>query len=538
MKKMLCFFALLVLMQVTLAQNIIWQKVTGGFQDDNLVKSINTSDGGILSAGNSFSGISGNKTTANYDPLNNTTDIWVVKLNATGSIEWQRSYGGTYWDFIADIKQTSDKGFIIGAYSSSGISGNKTENNIGAYDYWIIKTDSTGIIEWQNTIGGFGFDQLTSIIQTADNGYLAGGYSQSGTGADKIENSINNSLDYWVVKLDSTGNISWQNTIGGVITDELLSVVQTKDGGYLLAGWSNSNISGDKTLGVFGNADYWLLKINNTGNILWQKVFGGNKYDECNSVKITPDNEILLSGYSNSDSSGNKFSHTHDSIPLSGDYWIILLDSVGNKLWEQAYGGAIGDVCWGSHVENSNSFNFYGTSLSGISGNKTDSCRGQSDYWFISTDHAGNITNQQSIGGFGHDAMYGLCSVNFGQIILSGTSSSPASGEKTINCFNNSNDYWILKLDKTLSRWNEHYESHESLTLFPNPCSSILHWKLSTGKKRKIKNVELYDVAGRLIIEENTQEQILKTGKLKDGIYLIKINYADETFVSRFVVQH
>lgn len=535
---MLCFFALLVLMQVTLAQNIIWQKVTGGFQDDNLVKSINTSDGGILSAGNSFSGISGNKTTANYDPLNNTTDIWVVKLNATGSIEWQRSYGGTYWDFIADIKQTSDKGFIIGAYSSSGISGNKTENNIGAYDYWIIKTDSTGIIEWQNTIGGFGFDQLTSIIQTADNGYLAGGYSQSGTGADKIENSINNSLDYWVVKLDSTGNISWQNTIGGVITDELLSVVQTKDGGYLLAGWSDSNISGDKTLGVFGNADYWLLKINSTGNILWQKVFGGNKYDECNTVKITPDNEILLSGYSNSDSSGNKFSHTHDSIPVAGDYWIILLDSVGNKLWEQAYGGAIGDVCWGSLVENSNSFNFYGTSLSGISGNKTDSCRGQLDYWFISTDNAGNITNQQSIGGFGQDEMYGLCSVNFGQIILSGTSSSPASGEKTINCFNNSNDYWILKLDKTLSGWNEHYESHESLTLFPNPCSSILHWKLSTSKKGKIKNVELYDVAGRLIIEENTQEQILKTGKLKDGIYLIKINYADETFVSRFVVQH
>src|SRR6185295_12992967 len=153
--------------------------------------------------------------------------------------------------------------------STSNISGDKTENSVGASDYWIVKTDGTGNIQWQNTIGGSSIDDLHSIQQTTDGGYILGGLSGSNISGDKTENSIG-AGDYWIVKTDVSGNIQWQNTIGGSNNDLLYSMQQTADGGYFLGGWSDSNISGDKTENCIGFADYWIVKIDASGNIQWQ----------------------------------------------------------------------------------------------------------------------------------------------------------------------------------------------------------------------------------------------------------------------------
>ena len=163
-----------------------------------------------------------------------------------GSIEWQNTIGGDNTDKPTCIKQTSDGGFIVGGYSDSGISGDKTEANIGSYDYWILKLDSLGNIMWQNTIGGTSSDILNDIIQTKDEGYILAGSSSSEITGDKIEGNLGET-DYWVVKLDSLGNITWQNTIGGNRHDGLYSIKNTLDGGYILAGYSKSDMSVDKT---------------------------------------------------------------------------------------------------------------------------------------------------------------------------------------------------------------------------------------------------------------------------------------------------
>ncbi|MBK7853609.1 MAG: hypothetical protein IPJ79_00665 [Bacteroidetes bacterium] len=134
-------------------------------------------------------------------------------------------------------------------------------------------------IEWQNTIGGSGYDRLFSSQQTNDGGYITGGISYSNISGDKTENCIGN-WDYWIVKTDATGNIQWQNTIGGNGNDFLLSIQQTVDGGYILGGSSASNISGDKTENSNGWDDYWLVKTDATGNIQWQNTIGGNDWDE------------------------------------------------------------------------------------------------------------------------------------------------------------------------------------------------------------------------------------------------------------------
>ena len=145
---------------------------------------------------------------------------------------------------------------------------------MGSYDYWVVKLDTGGAIQWDNTIGGSGWDELWSVQQTSDGGYILGGGSDSPISGDKTENS-QGLKDYWVVKLDTAGVIQWQNTIGGSADDALYSIQQTSDGGYVLGGWSISGISGDKTENNLGLGDYWVVKLGTGGAIQWDNTIGG-----------------------------------------------------------------------------------------------------------------------------------------------------------------------------------------------------------------------------------------------------------------------
>lgn len=141
---------------------------------------------------------------------------------------------------------TSDGGFLLGGSSNSGVSGDKTEPNWGANDFWVIKVDSLGVVEWQHVFGGNGEDVLVDMQLTTDGGFILGGFSNSGISGDKTESCIGGK-DCWILKVDTIGNIQWQNTIGGSNDERVSSIRQTTDGGYILGCVSNSNISGDKT---------------------------------------------------------------------------------------------------------------------------------------------------------------------------------------------------------------------------------------------------------------------------------------------------
>nr|MBK9653884.1 hypothetical protein [Bacteroidota bacterium] len=195
--------------------------------------------------------------------------------NTKYDIQWQNTIGGSWHDYLYSICPSPDGGYILGGVSGSNISGDKSENCYGGLDYWVVKIDSLGNIVWQNTIGGNSDDQLYSITSSPDGGYVLGGYSYSNISGDKTENS-NGVADYWVVKIDSLGNIVWQNTIGGGGGDYLYSITSSPDGGYVLGGWSYSNISGDKTENSNGSSDYWVVKIDSLGAIVWQNTIGGN----------------------------------------------------------------------------------------------------------------------------------------------------------------------------------------------------------------------------------------------------------------------
>jgi Secretion system C-terminal sorting domain/Domain of unknown function DUF11 len=419
------------------AQEIEWQNTIGGSGFDDLRSIQQTADGGYILGGISTSDISGDKT----ENASGVYDFWVVKTDSLGVIQWQNTIGGNDFDKLYSVQQTSDGGYILGGISYSNISGDKSENCIGNYDYWIVKVDAQGSILWQNTIGGDDLDELWSIQQTSDGGYIIGGSSQSSVSGDKTENNLGDK-DYWVVKTDSLGIIQWQNTIGGNDIDNLNSISQTMDGGYILGGWSASNISSDKSEACLGSTDYWIVKTDAQGNIEWENTIGGDSTERLSSVQQTYDGGYILGGISMSGISGDK---TENVLGIS-DFWMVKVDSLGSIQWQNTIGGSGDDGFMVVQQTPDRGYLLGGASKSNVSGDKSENCFSNvEDFWILKTDSAGIIQWQNTIGGLGVDKLNSFGQTTDGGFILGGYSSGGISGDKTENTLGG-NDYWIVKL--------------------------------------------------------------------------------------------
>jgi len=306
------------------APAIEWEKSLGGSSSENASSIQQTTDGGYIVAGSSNSNdgdVSGN---------NGQSDYWIVKLDASGNITWEKSLGGSNSDGAKSIQQTTDGGYIVAGISLSN--DGDVSGNHGSYDYWIVKLDASGNITWEKSLGGSSADEASSIKQTSDGGYIVAGRSYSNDG-DVSGN--HGSGDNWIVKLDASGNITWEKSLGGSNDDWAFSIQQTSDGGYIVAGYSDSN-DGDVS-STNGSSDYWIVKLDASGNITWEKSLGGSSGDQARSIQQTSDGGYIVAGYSPSNdgdvSSNNGLS----------DYWIVKLDASGNITWEKSLGGSSAD---------------------------------------------------------------------------------------------------------------------------------------------------------------------------------------------------
>ncbi len=187
----------------------------------------------------------------------------IVRLDANGNKIWDKTFGGTAGDEISSARQTSDGGYILGGRSSSLISGNKTSTNYGGADGWVIRIDSSGNKLWEKTFGGTGSDAIISVEQTRDGGFMLGGYSYSGATGNKTTYNAGQN-DWWVIQLNTNGTILNQQSFGGSDYEELYSMTQTRSGGFLLGGYSTSGISDTKTNANFGLTDMWLVRLPST----------------------------------------------------------------------------------------------------------------------------------------------------------------------------------------------------------------------------------------------------------------------------------
>ena len=298
--------------------NLIWQKSLGGSNADFATSVQQTKDGGYILAGGSFS--NDGDLTLHHGP-NIYADYWIVKIDAVGTLQWQKTYGGSLGDIAQSVRQTNDGGYIIAGNSASNDGDITGVHDIVYGDAWIIKLNAQGNLQWQKTYGGSDYEQANSIQQTTDGGYIAAGWSRSNDG--NVTGNHGN-YDVWVTKLGNTGNLQWQKSLGGSNGDLAYSIQQTKDNGYVVAGGTSSN-DGDAS-GNHGKEDFWVVKLNNNGAMQWQKSLGGSEYEEARSIYQTKDGGYAIAGWSgfinvnNGDVTGNH-----------GDYdvWIAKLAASG-----------------------------------------------------------------------------------------------------------------------------------------------------------------------------------------------------------------
>ncbi|MEO8085723.1 MAG: T9SS type A sorting domain-containing protein [Bacteroidota bacterium] len=366
---------------------------------------------------------------------------------------WDYRFGGDDYEEFFSLNQTQDGQFLIGGYSYSNISGDKTENSSGSNDYWIVKTDSFGNKLWDKKFGGYLSDIFSCLTVTVDGGCILGGRSNSDSSGDKSQNNWDNShntFDYWIVKLDSAGNKQWAKRYGGSDNEGLNCLDKTADHGYILGGYSNSDIGGDKTqqewdtVGVpFHTSDYWVVKIDSNGNKEWDKRYGGTYQDILYSVHQTPDKGYILGGYSESDSSGDK---TQDSWG-NNDYWIVRIDELGNKLWDKRFGGTDLDELFNLQFTSDGGFILGGVSASDSSGDKIEHSLGSNDFWLVKVDSAGSKEWEKNLGGLGYESKFGSLELTPGHgYLISGSTFSNAGGDKSENNLGQCQS-WIIKTD-------------------------------------------------------------------------------------------
>ena len=308
---------------------IQWQKILGGSNTDTGYSSIALADGGYIIAGATDSA-DGDVTVDNHG----MNDLWIVKLDNSGTIVWQKTYGGSNIEFTYgdNIKATPDGGFIVVTNTESN-DGDVTGHH-GNQDFWVVKLDSNGEMEWQKALGGSAADFAVSITTTPDGGYITAGHTHSSDGDVTLNHGF---TDAWVVKLDADGDIVWQRTYGGTGADAAYAVSPAPGGGYYVVGNnSESNPGGDVT-GNHGSVDVWILKLEENGDIIWQKSLGGTLNDLGFSGAVTPHNTYVVAGVSSSSNGDVTFNHG------SEDYWVAEVDEDGELLWQKSLGGSSND---------------------------------------------------------------------------------------------------------------------------------------------------------------------------------------------------
>jgi hypothetical protein len=353
------------------APNTLWTRTFGGNGDDWANSIQQTSDGGYIIAGGTYSFGAGRD------------DVYLVKTNSIGDTLWTRTFGGTNWDEAWSVKQTSDGGYIVAGITWSFGAGNR--------DFYLIKINSFGDAIWTRTYGGTGDDFAFSMDQTSDGGYIIAGCTSS-FGAVYY--------DFYMIKTNSTGDTLWTRRFGGTYWDEFNSVKQTSDGGYIIAGTTSSFGS--------GSDDFYLMKTNSLGDSLWTRTYGGTNSDEAEEVRQTADSGYVIAGSTWSFGNG------------SADHYVVKVNDIGNVQWTRTYG--FGGFDRANTIKQSIDGGYI------IGGNVQPVPTYPSDFYLIKTNSIGDTLWTRIYGGSNEEAILDVECTDDGGYIAAGYTTSFGAG--------------------------------------------------------------------------------------------------------------
>lgn len=408
-------------------QNAIeWAVCLGGASDDRATCIRQTNDGGYIVAGSSHS--SDQFVTNNHGDY----DYWIVKLDSNGTVQWEQSYGGTGDDEAQCIQQTTDGGYIVGGVSSSN--DGDVQNNHGGTDCWILRLDSNGKIIWSKAYGGTNREGTVTIEQTRDGGFVFAASTTSTDGDVQARNGNSGNTDYWVVKLRADGSMQWNATYGGPGNDGVSRIHQTVDDGFIVTGSVQARgLDVSNLHGSDGYDDCWILKLSSAGSIDWEKSLGGSQSDDATDIALTSDGGYIVAGYSNS----NNGDHTANT---GSDVWIVKLTANGMISWNASPGNS---SSYANSIQQTTDGGYVIGGYKSIGGGDTSGNHGGNDFWAAKLDGQGTTTWEKSYGGSDYDNAYSIQQTRDGGYIVSGLSSS-TDGQVFGN--HGGIDEWIVKL--------------------------------------------------------------------------------------------
>lgn len=360
----------------------IWDKRFGGTSAEELKEVILTNDGALVAAGVSYSGQTGDISEPNRDPNQGSQDYWMIKFDQSGNKLWDKRFGGILFELFESVKQSPDGSYYLGGSSLSPVSGDKTVANWGGWDFWIVKTDSLGNKLWDKRYGGTSDDMFTNLVATQDGGALLGGYTKSGIGGNHSQ--INQgAFDYWIVRIDAFGNVLWERNFGGNYNDWLFSVIPLSTGEFLLGGQSFSEQSGDKSEPNHdpnpSGSDYWVIKVDENGNKIWDRTIGADMVEALSHLAETPAGNYMLSGESYSGSNGDK---TEANLGIE-QTWVVTIDTSGAVLWDKTILTNGHDELGTAIPVNDLCFTVVNYTAADTGGYKSSMTRGDGDYWMV-----------------------------------------------------------------------------------------------------------------------------------------------------------
>ncbi|MHA2295890.1 MAG: hypothetical protein ACXAEU_07185 [Candidatus Hodarchaeales archaeon] len=375
-------------------------------QDDDAHALVQTADGGFIVAGyTSLSGI-------------DEGDSWLMKIDANGVVIWNKTYGGKGYNVATALVQTADGGFALAGYTYL----------FDKCNSWLVKIDANGEQFWNQTYGGTNWDEVSGLIQTLDGGFALTG--SSGLFGDSQE-------DMWLVKTDENGNTIWVQTYRRKESNVSIAsaLVQTADGGYVLAGYTNSI--------NYTNKDMWLVKTDANGNMIWNQTYGGPDMDIACALIQTDDGDLVLAG--TTASFGNSVSSSHWC-----DMWLVKTDVYGKTLWNQTYGGIGNEQALTLVQTLDGGFALAGFTLGSFD---TDGC----EMYLVKTDANGMMIWNKTFGGERDDWVHVIIQTDDGCFTLAGGKGWQTGGipDESIG----DGDTWLVKTDaKGVMMWNKTYD--------------------------------------------------------------------------------
>jgi hypothetical protein len=457
--------------------------VFGGSQFDAGYAAIQAIDSTYMVAGTTSSFGSG------------VSDMYFLKIDTLGGNVWQKTYGGNNIEKALSVKQTLDSGFVLAGYTNSF--GN------GGYDFYVVKTNSTGDTLWTKTYGGSNWEFANSIEQTADKGFIiAGGTYSFGNGDE----------DIYIIKTDSMGVIEWSNFYGGTGEEEAKSIKQTIDGGYIVAGYTKS----------FGNglSDAYYLKLDVNGDTVWTKTIGFAGNDYANSVVVTDNGDYVFAG---------SVHNTNSNIDLA---FIFRTDQNGDTIWTKQFGNPNSTIANTISKTTNGCFVWSGKINLG----------GETEIYFYKIDQYGYYVFAKT---YGTTSGYDEAFFNFqcfdNGYIVGGLTDGFGFGD---------NDVLVIKTDSLGSsatgviaiNVNEIVNTETQFILYPNPSNHQITVEEGNSDKSKIKKIECINNQGIIInipfIKNATNSFQLNTNELNAGIYFIKIHTDNKIICKKMIVQH